>query len=191
MGTQSVSEMTTSGLQTRTIWAIDASHSSVEFGVKHMMFTTMKGRFSGVSGTIEVDEADLASSSAAVEIDATTIDTRDEKRDEHLRAADFFDVAQYPTITFRSTRVEPTGGNEFRVTGELTLRGVTHEVTLDVEQTGRGSSPWGMEVIGFEATTKISRKAFGLEWNVALETGGFLVGDEIKITLDIQAVKQG
>lgn len=175
---------------TRTTWAIDASHSNVEFGVKHMMFTTVKGRFAGVSGTIELDEANPANSSANVTIDASTIDTRDEKRDAHLRSADFFDVEQFPTITFESTRVEPKSSGEWRVFGNLTIHGVTHEVELATSYSGAGKNPWGQEVAGFEATTKISRKAFGLEWNVALETGGLLVGDEIKISIDLQAAKQ-
>lgn len=177
--------------ETRTTWAIDPSHTTVEFAVKHMMFTTVKGRFSGVSGTIELDEANIANSSVTAEIDATTIDTRDEKRDAHLKSADFFDVEKYPTITFKSTRVEPTSGGELRVVGDLTIHGVTREVVLNATFNGQGKNPWGNIVAGFEATTKINRKDFGLEWNVALETGGVLVGDEIKISIDVEAIKQG
>jgi polyisoprenoid-binding protein YceI len=176
---------------TRTVWAIDPAHSNVGFGVKHMMFTTVRGRFGDVRGTITLDEQRLENSSVEVEIDVASIDTRDEKRDAHLRSADFFDAAQFPTMTFRSTRVEPRRGDEARVTGDLTIHGVTREVTLDTTMTGRGTNPWGVDVIGFEASTRISRKDFGLEWNVALESGGFLVGDEIKIELDIEAAKQG
>ena len=189
MGTQSISETATIP-QTRTVWAIDASHSTVEFGVKHMMFTTVKGRFAGVEGTIELDEQDVTRSRVEVAIDVASVDTRDEKRDAHLRSPDFFDAERFPTIAFRSTRVEPKGSGDLRVVGDLTIHGVTREVILDATRTGQGKNPWGMEVIGFEASTRISRKDFGLEWNVALETGGVLVGDEIKISLDIQAVKQ-
>ena len=174
-----------------TVWDIDPNHTTIEFAVKHMMFTTVRGRFGDVRGTITLDEQRLGNSSVEVEIDVTSIDTRDEKRDAHLRSPDFFDAEQFPAMTFRSTRVEPRRGDEARVTGDLTIRGVTREVTLDTTMTGRGKNPWGAEVIGFEARTKINRKDFGLEWNVALETGGFLVGDEIKIELDIQAAKQG
>jgi len=174
----------------RTTWTIDPAHSNVEFGVKHMMFTTVKGRFSDVRGTITLDEQHVENSSVEVEIGVASIDTRDEKRDVHLRSADFFDVERFPTMTFKSTRVEPTSGGEARVTGDLTIHGVTREVVLNTTMTGRGTNPWGAEVAGFEATTRINRKDFGLEWNVALESGGFLVGDEIKISIDIEAPKQ-
>ncbi len=180
--------MTDTQIRTGTSnWAIDASHSHVEFAVKHMMFSTVKGSFSGVSGTITLDEENIANSSVTVEIDASTINTRDEKRDAHLRSADFFDVEQYPTITFTSTKVEPNG-DDLRITGDLTMHGVTMPVVLEAEFTGRGMSPFGMEVIGYTAKTKINRSDFGLTWNAALETGGVLVGDEIKITIDIEAV---
>jgi polyisoprenoid-binding protein YceI len=189
MGTQGISETATIP-QTRTAWAIDASHSAVEFGVKHMMFTTVKGRFAGIQGTIELDEQDVTRSRVEVEIDVASVDTRDEKRDAHLRSPDFFDAEQFPTIAFRSTRVEQKGSGDLRVIGDLTIHGVTREVILDATRTGQGTNPWGMEVIGFEATTRISRKTFGMEFNVPLDGGGVLVGDEIKIALDIQAVKQ-
>lgn len=175
---------------TTTTWEIDPSHSDVSFGVKHMMVTTVKGSFTGVTGTLILDDENPANSSVTVEIDVATVNTRDEKRDEHLRSADFFDAEQYPKITFVSTKVEPKGGDKLRITGDLTIHGVTRPVVLEAEYQGRGTNPWGVEVIGYEAKTKISRKEFGLEWNVALETGGFLVGDEIKITLDIEAAKQ-
>ncbi len=172
---------------TTTVWTIDPSHSAVEFSVKHMMFTTAKGRFPDVTGTITLDDEDHATSAVDVEIAATSIDTRDEKRDEHLRSGDFFDAGTHPTITFKSTKVEPKGGNRAAVTGDLTIRGVTRQVVLDAEENGRGKSPFGQEVIGFTATTTVNRKDFGLNWNAALETGGVLVGEDVKITLDIEA----
>jgi len=188
--TAQTQQTTGTPVQTRTTWAIDPAHSSIEFAVKHMMFTTVKGRFSGVTGTITIDEANLANSSVAVEIDVATVDTREEKRDAHLRSPDFFDVERFPKITFKSTRVEPEGKDNARVTGDLTIHGVTRQVTLEATRTGQGKNPWGMEVAGFEASTKINRKDFGMQFNVPLEGGGFLVGDEVKITIDIEASKQ-
>lgn len=179
-----------SAAPTVATWQIDAGHSLVEFAVKHMMFTTTKGRFGEFSGTIAYDGANVADSTVAVEIAAASIDTRDEKRDGHLRSADFFDTETFPTIYFSSIRVEPTGGETFKVYGDLTIRGVTRPSVLDAEVTGQGKSPWGQEVIGFSATTKFKRSEFGLEWNAALETGGVLVGDEVKIAIEIEASKQ-
>ena len=176
--------------QTATsVWTIDQAHSNVEFAVKHMMFTTVKGRFGGVEGQIELNENDLADSFVNVTIDASTVDTRDEKRNAHLRSADFFDVETHPTLTFKSTKVQAKGDDDFKVTGDLTMHGVTKPVVLDVEQTGRGKNPWGQEVIGFEAKTKINRKDFGLNWNAALESGGVLVSDDVKISIDIEATR--
>lgn len=172
-----------------SVWTIDPAHSNVEFAVKHMMFTTVKGRFGGVDGKIELNENDLADSFVNVTIDVNSVDTRDEKRNAHLRSADFFDTEQFPEITFKSTKVESAGDDEFKVTGDLTIHGVTKPVVLDVEQTGRGKNPWGQEVIGFEATTKINRKDFGLNWNAALESGGVLVSDDVKISIDIEATR--
>jgi polyisoprenoid-binding protein YceI len=174
----------------RTTWAIDPVHSQVEFAVKHMMIATVRGNFTGITGTLVLDDDDLAHSSVAVEIDAATVNTRDEKRDGHLRSADFLDAERFPTLSFKSARVEPKDDDELRITGDLTIRGVTRPVVLEARYLGRGTNPWGVEVIGYEATTKIRRKDFGLEWNVALESGGFLVGDEVKVTLDIEAAKQ-
>jgi polyisoprenoid-binding protein YceI len=178
------------GVQGTTTWAIDPSHSLVEFGVKHMMFATVKGRFTGVRGTINLDEADLSRSSVRVEIDAASIDTRDERRDAHLRSGDFFDAETYPVLTFKSTRVEPAGPDRLKVTGDLTIRGVTRQVTLDATINGRGVTPWGNEVAGYSAETQINRKDYGLNWNAALESGGVLVGDTVKIALEVEAGKQ-
>jgi len=172
------------------IWKIDEAHSSVEFVVKHMMVSRTKGRFTKFDGAITLDEENLANSSAKVEIDVASIDTHDEKRDAHLRSADFFDAEQFPTITFVSTEVRPRGGDKFQLIGDLTIKGVTEKVVIDAEKTGQGTSPWGQQVVGFEAKTDIDRKDYGLTWNVALETGGFLVGDNIKINLEVEAVQQ-
>jgi polyisoprenoid-binding protein YceI len=173
-----------------TVWQIDPAHSTVEFAVKHMMVTTVKGQFTGISGTITLDEADLARSSVAVEIDAASVTTRDPQRDGHLRSADFFDVANYPKLTFTSTRVEPLGPDRLRVTGDLTIRGVTRPVVLDVTYHGRGVTPFGTTIVAFSAETTISRADFGLTWNVALEAGGVLVSDAVKISIEVEAVRQ-
>lgn len=170
-----------------TVWTIDTSHSVVEFSVKHMMFATSRGRFSEVQGTITLDNEHVANSTVEVEIGAASIDTHDAKRDEHLRSADFFDVETFPTLTFRSTRVEPAGGSGLKVTGDLTIHGVTKEVVLDTELNGQGTNPWGQGVISYSAHTKINRKDFGLTWNAALESGGVLVSDDVRITIEIEA----
>lgn len=168
-------------------WTIDASHSSVDFAVKHMMFSTVKGSFTGFGGTIVLDEQNIENSTVTVEINPRSVDTRDEKRDEHLRGADFFGIEQNPTMTFVSTRIE-ADGDDLKITGDLTMNGVTREVVLDAEFTGRGMSPFGMEVIGYTAKTTINRRDFNMSWNAALEAGGMLVSDDVKITLDIEAV---
>lgn len=175
---------------TTTTWTIDPAHSLVEFSVRHMMFTTVKGRFGTLEGTIVEDAADPARSAVAVTIQAASIDTRDEKRDAHLRSADFLHVDEHATLTFKSTSVEPRGADHVLVHGDLTIRGTTRPVTLDVTRTGTGTSPWGTTVAGFSAETRINRKDFGLTWNVGLEAGGVLVGDEVKITIEVEAVKQ-
>ncbi|HEU4989307.1 MAG: YceI family protein [Gemmatimonadota bacterium] len=174
----------------KTTWQIDTAHSDAEFAVKHLMISTVKGHFGDVTGTVVVDEAVPANSKADVTIAVASIDTRDEKRDAHLRSADFFDVEHFPTLTFKSKRVDGALGGDFKLVGDLTIRGVTREVTLNVESAGTAKDPWGGERSAYSATTKINRKDFGLTWNVALETGGVLVGDEVKISLDVQLVKQ-
>lgn len=173
----------------KSTWQIDPAHTGVEFAVKHMMISTVKGRFGSVSGTITLDEADLSGSSVEVEIEAASIDTRQEQRDEHLRSADFFDVENFPQLTFRSRRIEATGSGRLRIVGDLTIRDQTREVVLDATDEGRGKDPWGNEKAGFTAQTSIDRRDFGLTWNAALETGGVLVANEIKITLEVQAAK--
>ena len=178
-------------VETPTIWQIDPAHTLIEFAVKHMMFATVKGHFGSVNGTIVEDAADPSRSSVEVEIDAASIDTREEKRDAHLRSPDFLDVQNYPTITFKSSRVERAGQDRLRVVGDLTIHGTTREVVLDTTINGRGTNPFGLEVAGFTAETTINRRDFGLTWNVALEAGGVLVGDTVKILLEVEAVKQG
>ncbi len=176
-----------------TTWTIDPSHSLVEFTARHMMITRVKGRFSGVSGTVVTNDADPSKSSVNVEIDAASIDTREEKRDGHLRSGDFLDVENHPHLTFRSTRIEgnpKSVGDSFTVVGDLTIRGTTREVTLDATFDGSGTDPWGGTRASFSAETKVDRREFGLTWNQALETGGVLVGNEVKISLEVQAVKQ-
>lgn len=172
---------------TTEIFNIDASHSEVGFAVKHLMVSTVRGRFGAVTGSIQLDNENIERSSVDVTIDATSIDTRTEQRDAHLRSPDFFDVEKYPSLTFKSTKVEAKG-SDLRVTGDLTIRDVTKSVVLDVEQTGRGKDPWGGERVGFAATTKINRDEFGLTWNAALETGGVVVSNEVKINLEVEAV---
>jgi polyisoprenoid-binding protein YceI len=173
---------------TRTTWHIDPSHSLIEFSVRHMMVSTVKGRFTQFQGTIVDVADDPTQSSVEVTIDPTSITTGDDKRDGHLRSADFFNVEQHPTITFKSRRIEGSR-EEFTVTGDLTILGVTREVSLDVTFNGIGTNPYGKTVAGFSAETKISRKEWGLNWNVALEAGGVLVSDQLKVSIELQAVK--
>ena len=180
-------------LETRTdsVWTIDPKHSLVEFAVRHMRFTTVRGRFKHVEGVIHCqDEAHPERARTDATIDATSIDTGDPERDAHLRSAEFLDVERYPTITFESTRAERVEEDAFRLVGNLTIRDVTREVELATVYNGRGVNPWGQEVAGFTATTQINRKDFGLSWNVALEAGGFLVGDNLDVLVEVQAVKQ-
>jgi polyisoprenoid-binding protein YceI len=152
------------------------------------MISTVKGRFGNVAGTIVLDEANPSASTVDATIDVATIDTRQEQRDAHLRSADFFDVERFPAIRFRSTDVEAVSQGEYRVTGDLTIRDVTRPVVLRVEETGRARDPWGGDRVGFTAETKIERSDFGLTWNQVLEAGGVAVGNEVKISLDIQAI---
>jgi polyisoprenoid-binding protein YceI len=153
-----------------------------------MMVATVKGRFARLSGRILDVADDPARSSVEVSIDATSVDTRDERRDAHLKSADFLDVDNFPSITFSSTRIEPLGGDRLRITGDLTIRGQTRPVTFEATLNGRGKTPYGSEIAGFSAEAQLNRKDWGLNWNVALETGGFLVSDTIKISLELEAV---
>ena len=175
-----------------TTWQIDPAHTAVEFAVKHMMFTTVRGRFKDVKGTIEVDEKNPSRSTVNVEIGAASIDTGVADRDAHLRSADFLDVENHPTITFRSKRVEGAmkkEGDKFKLVGDLTIRGTTIEITLDCLYEGMGKDPWGGTRAGARAEAKVDRRDWGLRWNQALETGGILVGNEVRMEVEVQAVK--
>lgn len=174
-----------------TSYKIDPVHSSVRFAVRHMMISNVRGSFRGVKGTVSFDPNNLAASGIQAEIDVSTISTADDARDAHLKSADFLDVQRYPTMTFASTQVEKLGDQDYRVTGNLTLHGVTKPVVLTVEDVAdEAKDPWGNVRVAATAKGKLSRKEFGLNWNAALETGGVLVGDEVKVELDIQAIKE-
>ena len=168
-------------------WNFDPAHTSADFSARHMMVTTVRGKFEKISGTLIFDTANPEQASVEVTIDASSLNTGVTDRDNHLRSADFLDVANFPTITFKSTKVEKTGDNEGTITGDLTIRGVTRPVTIKAEYLGQEKNPWGITVTGFTGTTKINREDFGLTWNVALETGGVLVGKDINIALDVEA----
>jgi polyisoprenoid-binding protein YceI len=178
--------MTTATEKTTKTFAIDKAHSEVTFQVRHLL-SRVRGRFSEFEGTIEYDKADPARSSVDVVIRATSIDTNDAQRDAHLRSGDFFLADEHATLTFKSTRITPTGTDTFDVAGDLTIRGVTKPVTLKASYLGTAKDPWGNEKIGFEGEVTLNRRDYGLLWNAALETGGFLVGDEVKVSLSIQA----
>jgi polyisoprenoid-binding protein YceI len=171
-------------------WEIDASHSQATFSVKHMMVSTVRGHFNVLSGHLHIDEQNPQNSWVEAQVDAASIDTRDERRDGHLRSADFFDVQTYPTITFKSTRVEHISGNEYHVTGDLAMHGVTRPVTFKAEYFGQGKNPWGLTVAGLSAKTKINRKDWGLNWNQTLETGGWLVSEDVTIEIDLETVQK-
>ncbi len=174
---------------TTSTWNIDPAHSAAEFKVKHMMISNVKGKFSGISGVLNRNDADHTRSSLDVSIDVGTVNTQDAQRDGHLKSADFFDVEKFPKMTFKSTHIEKKGDG-FAVTGDLTIHGVTKPVILNVEEVSEPTKdPWGNTRIGLEATGKVNRKDFGLTYNAALEAGGVLVGEEVSITLDVQFVK--
>jgi polyisoprenoid-binding protein YceI len=173
-----------------TTWNIDPAHSSAEFKVRHMMISNVKGSFSGLSGVLTEHSVDSTLSYVEASIPVSTVSTGDAQRDGHLNAADFFDAEKFPTMAFKSTKVVRNGEGEYSVTGDLTIRDVTKPVTFAVEgPSAPGKDPWGNTRIGLSATTKISRKDFGLNWNAALETGGFLVGEEVSVTLEVQFIK--
>jgi polyisoprenoid-binding protein YceI len=171
-------------------WSIDSSHSAAGFVVRHMMVSNVRGEFGKTTGTVTLDDADLTKSSVSATIDATTINTREPKRDGHLKSPDFFDVAKYPTLTFKSTSAKKLGKDHLSVVGDLTMHGVTKPVTLDVTLTPEVKSPFGDTRRGATATTKINRKDFGLNWNKAIEAGGVLVGEDVAVVIDVELVKQ-
>ncbi len=180
----------TAATPTTSTWKIDPAHSAAEFKVKHMMISNVKGKFSGLSGVLSLNEGDPTLSSVEASIPVSTLTTGDEQRDGHLKSADFFDAEKFPALTFKSTKVAKAGEGELTVTGDLTLHGVTKPVKFAVEGPSEpGKDPWGNTRIGLSATTKINRKDFELGWNATLETGGVLVGEEVTLTLDVQFIK--
>ena len=173
-----------------TTFAVDAAHTEVGFAVKHLMISTVRGRFADVQGEVSYDPSNLSTGSASITINVNSIDTKEAQRDAHLRSADFFEVDKFPTITFTSRKVQHVSGDTFQIVGDLTIKGVTREVVLNAENHGLQKDPWGGERAGFSATTAINREDFGLIWNAALEAGGVLVGRDVKITLDLELIKK-
>ena len=171
-------------------WEIDSSHSSVHFSVRHLVIAKVRGSFARWSGTVQAPDGDFSKATVDVVIDASSIDTGVAQRDDHLKSADFFDVAQYPELRFTAKSVRPRSAGHLDVTGDLTIKGVTKEVVLSVEHHGEAKDPWGNVRAAFTAKTSIDRKEFGLTWNQVLETGGVMVGDKVDIEIEIEAVKQ-
>lgn len=172
-------------------WTVDAAHSSIDFSVKHMMVSKVKGAFQKFNASVEADPNNLTTANIDFTIDVASIDTRNNDRDNHLRSPDFFDVEKYPTMTFKSTKIVKTDDDEYDVTGDVTLHGVTRSETFSVTFEGLAKDPMsGAEKIGFSANGKIKRSDYGLTWNAALETGGVLVGDDIKVSIEIEAAKE-
>ena len=169
-------------------WQIDKAHSDIQFTVRHMVITKIRGRFLRWDGTLTLDEQDWSKSRVEIAIDAASISTNDEKRDGHLRSPDFLDAQKFPKLTFRSTKVAPAGGDKLNVAGDLTIRDVTKPITIAVERLGKAKDPWGNIKLTFNGKVIIQREEFGAKWNQALETGGFLVGKDVEIDLEIQAV---
>jgi polyisoprenoid-binding protein YceI len=172
-------------------WTVDTAHSTASFTVKHMMVSTVRGEFSKITGKVNLDEKDLTKSTLEATIDASTVNTREPKRDAHLKSPDFFDVAKFPNLTFKSTKITKAGKGHYKMAGDLTMRGVTKPVTFDVVGfDDANKSPWGTEVRGGVATATVNRKDFGLNWNKPLEkAGGMLVGDNVDITLDVELIQ--
>ena len=171
-------------------WEIDPSHSEALFSVKHAMITTVRGHFNVISGHLHIDDQNPANSWVDAQADASSINTRDERRDGHLKSPDFFDVAQYPTITFKSNKVEHVGGDNYKVTGDLSMHGVTKPVTFDAEYGGQGKDAFGNQRAGISVKGRVNREDWGLTWNAALETGGVLVSKEVNIEIDLSAIAQ-
>ncbi len=183
--------MNTAPASATVLFAVDPAHTHVEFAVRHLMISTVKGSFKDVKGTVQIDESNAALTALSVSIGIDSIDTREPQRDAHLKSPDFFDAERFPVMTFQGRRIIGRPDDPFKLVGDLTIRDVSREIVFDVVPEGRGRDPWGNERAGFSATAKISRGEFGLKWNQALETGGVLVGDEVKISIDVELVKQG
>ncbi|MCS7294532.1 MAG: YceI family protein [Chloroflexota bacterium] len=172
------------------MWKLDKAHTNASFAVKHMLVTTVRGRFTNVDADVDIDEQDLTKSRATVTIDVASIDTGEPQRDAHLRSADFFDVEKFPKMTFVTRSIERVGEGKYRITGDLTIKDVTKPVTFEAEVVGPTKNPWGMEVLGIAAEAKVNRKDWGLTWNAPLEFGGWLIGDEVRLNFDAELVKQ-
>jgi polyisoprenoid-binding protein YceI len=175
---------------TKARWVVDQAHSSIDFSVKHMMFATVRGAFQDYEATIVADPTDLTTADIEFRVNVASVDSRNEDRDNHLRSGDFFDVENHPNMTFKSTNIVKKGEGEYDLTGDLTIRGTTRPETFSVSFDGEGKDPWGNTKVGFSGEGKIKRSEYGLTWNAALETGGVLVGDDIKIALVFQASKE-
>ena len=171
-------------------WNFDTTHSQISFSVRHMMISNIHGRFEKFTGTVDFDQQNPSQTKVEVQIEAASINTREEQRDAHLRSPDFFNADQYPYLTFKSKRVDVLDDAHAKLVGDLTIRDVTREVVVDVEYAGTARSPWGTTSAGFTASTRINRKDWGVEWNVALETGGILVGDTVNVTIELEIVQQ-
>jgi polyisoprenoid-binding protein YceI len=172
------------------VYDIDSSHSAAQFTIRHLMISNVRGQFSGVTGTVVIDDGNPANVKIDATIDASTVDTREPKRDTHLKSPEFFDVAKFPKITFVSKKSQKTGNGTYKVTGDLTMHGVTKEVVLDVTGVAEVKDPWGNTKVGATGTTRVDRKDYGLTWNKPLEAGGFLVGDDVDITIDAELTKK-
>jgi polyisoprenoid-binding protein YceI len=182
--------LTLSASAATTTWQIDPKHSDAQFAVTHLMISTVRGEFHSINGTVVFDDKDVSKSSVNVTIDATSVDTREPDRDKDLKSANFFDVAKYPTFTFKSTKVEQAGAGKLKVTGDLAIHGVTKSVVLDVDGPKPAiKDPWGLQRSAVSATTKINRKDFGLTWAKTMDTGGAIIGDEVSITLDVEMIQ--
>jgi polyisoprenoid-binding protein YceI len=176
---------------TTTTWQIDPQHTAAGFSVKHLMISTVRGQFKGVNGAVNWDDQDINKSTVDVTIDANTVDTSEPKRDADLKSANFFDVAKYPTITFKSKKIEQVSAGKLKVTGDLTIHGVTKEAVLDVEgPTGPVKDPWGNTRVALNATTKVNRQEFGVKWNATMDGGGVVVSDDVYITIDLEMIKK-
>lgn len=171
-------------------WKIDPAHSEINFTVRHMMISNVRGRFEKFTGVVNFDEANPTASSVDVEIEAASINTREGQRDTHLKSADFLDAEKYPKLTFKNKNIQMVDANHGKITGDLTIRDISHEVVLDTEFNGKAKGPYGKNSAGFSATTTINRKDWGLVWNVGLETGGFLVGDDIKVSIELEIIEE-